>query len=274
VNILVTGGTGTLGRAIVKHLLTFSDTKIRVLARNEYLHWEMQQEIKDSRVRHLIGDIRDKSRLELACRGVEHIIHCAAMKHVSFCEYNPIEAVKTNVDGSVNLVEAAIACDVARVIAVSSDKAVYPVNIYGATKLSMEKIILGGEAYSGSQHKTLFSVVRMPNFFGSSGSVAPKWDQEKSTGRITVTDPNAKRYFLTVEDSALFVVQCLRKMSGGEVFIPKVSQIRMGDMADIIAPGCEHNITGLGEGEKMEEAMFTIEESKHLVEEGECLILR
>jgi UDP-N-acetylglucosamine 4,6-dehydratase len=248
--VLVTGGTGSLGQTLTKQLLERGDS-VRVFSRNEYFQWEMKKSFP--KARYLIGDIRDKDRLWRALDGVDLVIHTAALKHVSSCEYNPIEAVKTNILGSINIIETSIDRKVDKVLAVSSDKAVSPLNIYGATKLCMEKLFINANSYGGK-----FSVVRCGNFINSRGSVLPLFKEQSEKGEITVTDPDMKRYFIELETVSSFVLDCTQIMNGGEVFVPEMKEENILDIAKLFK--CPIKITGKGEGEKLNEELMTCDE--------------
>ena len=260
---LITGGTGSLGQAITNKLLTKSDIRtIRIYSRNEFSQVEMERKFDDKRLRFLIGDVRDKDRLSRACNKVDYIIDCAALKHVPVCEYNPIEAIKTNIMGAVNLIDCAIDNKVKAVIHISTDKAVSPVNLYGATKLVAEKIFIQGNVYGD----TMFSCVRFGNFIGSSGSVIPLFLKQKSKGVLTVTDPHMVRYWITLDEGADFALRMLHTMRGGEIFIPKMRKLSVEQWKDIIAPEAEVKIVGIRNGEKMEEDLYTEEEQRRINE--------
>jgi UDP-N-acetylglucosamine 4,6-dehydratase len=250
---LVTGGTGSLGQTIVNQLL--SKYTVRILSRNEYFQWEMKKNLNNNSIRYFIGDIRDKERLWRAFQNVDLIIHAAALKHVSFCEYNPIEAVRTNIEGSINVIEIALDRNVEKVLAISSDKAVNPINIYGATKLCMEKLFLDANVYGGK-----FSIVRSGNFYGSRGSVIPLWKEQSKSGRITVTDKDMSRYFVNLSDMASFVLRCAETMQGKEIFVPDMKLENIDSMTTQMFPGVEKEYTGRQEGEKLFEDIMTKDE--------------
>lgn len=262
--ILVTGGTGTVGREFVKHILKFNPLKIIVFSRGEHKQYEMQKAMPDQRIRFFIGDVRDKNRLMRAFPGVDMIVHTAALKHVEACEYNPFEAIKTNVLGAQNVIEAAIDSGVDRVISVSTDK-VTAGNLYGATKLCSDKLFISGNVYSTF---TKFSVVRFGNILGSRGSVVPLFKEQKESGVLTITDPRMTRFWITQEQAVEFIAKSLQRMEGGEVFIPKLPSMRVVDLAEQLAPGCRHNIVGLRPGERLYEIMITEDEGKHTVDCG------
>ena len=270
-NYLIIGGTGSLGKAIVNRLLKTNDCTIRIYSRHEQSQVEMQRELNDSRLRFLIGDVRDDKRLKRAMEGVDYVIDCAALKHVPVCEYNPIEAVRTNIDGSINVIDAAIDCGVKKLIYISSDKAVYPINIYGATKSVAEKLFIHSNIYG--KDRTYFSCIRFGNFYGSSGSVIELWQKQKETGTITITDRSMKRYFIKLDKASEFVVDCLDKMRGGEIFIPEMQEEWIKDKAREIAPLCKLEIIGRRGDEKLREELWTeVEEPRIEKQEGYYVI--
>jgi UDP-N-acetylglucosamine 4,6-dehydratase (inverting) len=215
-------------------------------------------------VRYFIGDVRDRERLRRAMHGVDVVVHAAALKQVPACEYNPIEAVKTNVNGAANVIDAAIDCGVGRVLALSTDKAVNPVNLYGATKLCAEKLFIQGNAYAGIGG-TRFSCTRYGNVIGSRGSVVPLFRQQRGQGKITLTDQRMTRFWLTLEQGARFVLDCLERMEGGEVFVPRIPSMRIVDLAEAVAPGCQIEVVGIRPGEKLHETMVSCDEARHAV---------
>lgn len=265
--ILVTGGTGSFGEKFTEIVLKEHNPKaIRIFSRGELLQQEMHQKFNnDPRLRFLIGDVRDRERVYRAMNGVDIVVHAAALKQVPTCEYNPIEAVRTNVDGATNVVYAAIDNGVEKAIAISSDKAVHPVNLYGATKLVMERLFVQANVYTGGR-KTLFSCVRYGNVVGSRGSVIPLFLEQRKEGMITITDEKMTRFWITLEQGVRFVIDCISRMHGGEVFIPKTPSMKITDLADIIAPEAEREVIGIRPGEKVNEILLTEEESRHALE--------
>lgn len=263
--ILVTGGTGSFGKMFIKKALTLGVKKIIVFSRDELKQYETKQEFLDERLRFFIGDVRDKDRLYRAFDGVDIIIHAAAMKHVDACEYNPFEAVKTNIHGAQNIIEAAIDCGVEKVIALSTDKACSPVNLYGATKLASDKLFVAANAYVGEK-KTRFSVVRYGNVVGSRGSVVPFFKKIKETGVVPITDERMTRFWITLDQGVQFVLDNLERMQGGEIFVPKIPSMNIMDLAKAIAPECETKIVGIRPGEKLHEAMIMEDDARHTVE--------
>jgi UDP-N-acetylglucosamine 4,6-dehydratase len=261
--ILVTGGTGSFGTAFVDRVLRDHDpAAIRIYSRDELKQFEMQQRFDDPRLRFLLGDVRSLSRLEVAMRGVDVCIHAAALKQVPACEYNPFEAVQTNVLGAENVVTAAIANGVPKTIAISTDKAVNPVNLYGATKLCAEKIVTQGNAYAADS-PSRFSSVRYGNVIGSRGSVVPLFKRQAAEGELTITDESMTRFWITLEQAVEFVIASLGRMVGGEVFVPRIPSTRIVDIADAIAPGTPRRLIGIRPGEKVHEVLITADESRH-----------
>ena len=265
--VLVTGGTGFFGRQFIDAALReLQPKKLIVFSRDEHKQHEMRQAHLDQRdLRYFIGDIRDRVRLHRALRGVDVVIHAAAMKHVPACEYNPGEAVKTNVDGAQNIIDAAIDCGVKKVLALSTDKAVNPVNLYGATKLCAEKLFVQGNSYSGGKG-TQFSCTRYGNVAGSRGSVVGIFNRQRGSGTITVTDKRMTRFWMTPEQAVRFVIDSIEKMRGGEVFVPKCPSMRITDLAEALAPGCKLELVGIRPGEKLHEVLISADESRCAVE--------
>jgi len=263
--ILVTGGTGSFGKKFIRRILGEDIKKVIVFSRDELKQYEMAQEFTDSRLRFFIGDVRDKERLSRAFDGVDIVIHAAAMKHVEACEYNPFEAVKTNIYGAQNIIETAIDRGVEKVIALSTDKAAAPVNLYGATKLASDKLFVAANSYVGKKH-TRFSVVRYGNVVGSRGSVIPFFNKKKETGRLPVTDERMTRFWITLDKGVQFVLDSLGRMQGGEIFVPKIPSMSIIDLAKAIGPGCEIDIVGIRPGEKLHEVMITHDDARHSVE--------
>jgi len=263
--VLVTGGTGSFGKKFIRKALETDVKKVIVFSRDELKQYEMAQEFKDERIRFFIGDVRDKERLYRAFDGVDIVIHAAAMKHVEACEYNPFEAVKTNIHGAQNIIEAAIDRGVEKVIALSTDKACSPVNLYGATKLASDKLFVAANSYAGDK-KTRFAVVRYGNVVGSRGSVVPFFQKIKETGTLPITDERMTRFWITLDQGVQFVVDGLVHMAGGEIFVPKIPSMNVVDLAKAIAPECEMKIVGIRPGEKLHEAMITEDDARRTVE--------
>ena len=273
--MLVTGGTGSFGRRFIARVLAEYEVEaVRVFSRDELKQWELQQQYpNENRLRFLLGDVRDLDRLRRAFRGVDIVVHAAALKQVPACEYNPFEAVQTNVIGSENVIRAALDTGVERVLAISSDKAVAPANLYGATKLCAEKLFSRGNAYSGNL-PTRFACVRYGNVAGSSGSVIPLFRGQAEEGTLTITDPRATRFFITVDQAVDFVISCIEEMRGGEVSIPKLPSVKVVDVAEAIAPGIPTRVIGMRPGEKLHEVLVAKEEARHALElEDRYLIL-
>jgi len=262
--ILITGGTGSFGKKFTEIVLREHNPKaIRIFSRGELLQLQMRQRFNDDpRLRFFIGDVRDKDRVSRAMNGVDIVVHAAALKQVPTCEYNPIEAVRTNIDGSANVIDAAIDNEVEKVIAISTDKAVHPINLYGATKLVAEKLFIQGNAYTGGR-RTRFSVVRYGNVVGSRGSVIPLFMEQKKSGKVTITDERMTRFWLTLEQGVRFVIDCMGRMQGGEVFVPRIPSMRIMDLAETIAPDAEKEVVGIRSGEKINEILLTQEEASH-----------
>ncbi|MFD2116986.1 UDP-N-acetylglucosamine 4,6-dehydratase (inverting) [Paenibacillus yanchengensis] len=265
-SVLITGGTGSFGKKFVEKALTLNAKKVIVFSRDELKQYEMKKEFgEDSRLRYFIGDVRDKERLYRAFDGVDFVIHAAAMKHVEACEYNPFEAVKTNINGAQNVIEAAIDCGVEKVIALSTDKAAAPVNLYGATKLASDKLFIAANSYASGK-KTKFSVVRYGNVVGSRGSVVPFFQSIRHTGVLTVTDERMTRFWITLDQGVQFVIDNLGRMCGGELFVPKIPSMKILDLAEAIGPECEIEVVGIRPGEKLHEMMITVDDARHTVE--------
>lgn len=271
---LLTGGTGSFGTAFVERVLSDdADVTVRVLSRDELKQSQMQARFgADPRLRYFVGDVRDRDRLRRAMHGADVVVHAAAMKQVPACEYNPSEAVLTNVIGSQNVVDAAIDAGVERVIALSTDKAVNPVNLYGATKLCEEKLIVQGNAYA-AHSSTHLSCVRYGNVVGSRGSVVPLFRSQVASGRLTVTDERMTRFWITLDQAVGLVLTGLERMVGGEVFVPKIPSMRVVDLAEAIAPGVPVEIVGIRPGEKLHEALLTADEARHAVDAGDMYVV-
>lgn len=273
--ILITGGTGSFGRACVKKLLEeYKPAAVRVYSRDELKQWEMAREFGNHKtLRFLIGDVRDGDRLRRATEGVDIIIHAAALKHVPACEYNPVDAVRTNVDGAINVINAALDNNVPKVIALSTDKAVSPVNIYGATKLCAERLFVQSNSYRGRSRDTRFSIVRYGNVLGSRGSVIPLFRHQRERGEVTITDERMTRFWITLPQAVDFVLSSIAQMQGGEIFIPKIPSTKIADLADVVAPKAKHKIIGIRPGEKLHEFLITEEESPLTFDAGDRYIV-
>jgi UDP-N-acetylglucosamine 4,6-dehydratase/5-epimerase len=266
--VLITGGTGSFGKKFIEVMLKeYSAAKLIVFSRDELKQHEMRSAGFDHpSLRYFIGDVRDLSRLRRAMHGVDIVIHAAALKQVPACEYNPMEAIKTNILGSSNVIEAALDMSVERVLALSTDKAVNPINLYGATKLAAEKLFVQSNAYAGSSN-TRFSCVRYGNVVGSRGSVIPIFiNQRRQNGKLTITDERMTRFWLTLEQGVRFVITCVEQMCGGEVFVPKIPSTRIIDLARAIAPVAELEVVGIRPGEKLHEVLVNDDESRSTLE--------
>jgi UDP-N-acetylglucosamine 4,6-dehydratase len=268
--VLVTGGTGSFGKKFTEIVLRrYQPRKLIIFSRDELKQHEMQQRFGQERydcMRYFVGDVRDRDRLYRAFDGVDVVIHAAALKQVPTAEYNPLEAVKTNVLGAANVIDAAIDRNVKRVLALSTDKAANPINLYGATKLCADKLFVAGNSYSGEQHGTLFSTVRYGNVVGSRGSVVPLFLKLKRTGIIPLTDPRMTRFWITLDQGVEFVLACLEYMHGGEIFVPKIPSMRLDDLAEAIAPECERRVVGIRPGEKLHEVMVPEDDARRTLE--------
>lgn len=271
-SVLITGGTGSFGRAFAKKLLTDNLChKVIIFSRDEWKQWQMQQSdpiFTHPKVRYFIGDVRDSNRLARAFNEVNFVVHAAALKQVPVAEYNPSECVKTNVMGAMNIIDQAIDCGIEKVIALSTDKAVNPVNLYGATKLCSDRLFVAGNAYVGARGYPTMSVVRYGNVLGSRGSVIPFWLQliKEGAKSLPITDKRMTRFWITLEQSVEFVIKSFGKMRGGEIFIPKIPSMYIEDLAKAVAPTLPHTYTGIREGEKLSELMVGKEDARHTIE--------
>ncbi|GAV22544.1 UDP-N-acetylglucosamine 4,6-dehydratase (inverting) [Carboxydothermus pertinax] len=275
--ILITGGTGSFGKKFTEYVLTnYNPKKIIIFSRDEYKQFEMQKIFPESKypIRYFIGDIRDKERLMMAFEGVDYVIHAAALKQVPAAEYNPFEAVKTNILGAQNIVEAALAKGVKKVVALSTDKAVSPVNLYGATKLAMEKIFIAANAYVGAKD-TAFVVVRYGNVVGSRGSVIPFFLELKKRGKkvFPVTDTRMTRFWITLEEGVKLVLFALENGLGGEVFVPKIPSMKITDLVKAIDPEAEIEIIGIRPGEKLHESLISEDEARNTFDLGNRYVI-
>jgi UDP-N-acetylglucosamine 4,6-dehydratase/5-epimerase len=271
-SVLITGGTGSFGRAFARRALESRAKKVIVFSRDEQKHYEMERQFDDRRMRFFVGDIRDRDRLNTALRDVDIVVHAAAMKHVPICEYNPIEAVQTNINGARNLIEAAMGCGVQRVIALSTDKAVSPANLYGATKLCMEKLLTAANTYAGDRC-TRFSVVRYGNVMGSAGSVIPLFRKQLKAGRLTITDKRMTRFWIEMSEAVALVLRGLELMVGGETFIPKLPSSDIETLAEAVAPGVPRATIGIRAGEKLHEVLISAEEARRTSDIGDLLVI-
>lgn len=278
-SILVTGGTGSFGKAFVRHVLaTHQPRKLIVFSRDEQKQYDMSRELPEDRypaLRYFIGDVRDESRLELAMRDVDVVIHAAAMKIVPTAEYNPFECILTNVHGAENVVKATLRTKVRKVVALSTDKAANPINLYGASKLASDKIFVAANNLSG-ENGAKFAVVRYGNVIGSRGSVVPLFRDLVARGEkdLPITDPRMTRFWITLEQGVDFVLSSLALMQGGELFVPKIPSIRMTDLATTLAPGLAHRTIGIRPGEKLHEVMITEDDSRATFDLGDRYMIR
>lgn len=263
---MITGGTGSFGKKLVERLVNEDQVKkIIVFSRDELKQFEMQSEFKSPKLRFFLGDVRDISRLRQACVGVDYIVHAAALKQIPAAEYNPMEAIKTNIIGAENIVNVAIECGVDRVIALSTDKAANPANLYGATKLCSDKLMVAGNILSGTR-KTRFAVVRYGNVLGSRGSVIPFFKEQESFGSLPITDVRMTRFWLTIDEGVDFVLESLERMQGGEIFVPKIPSFKVIDVADVVSPNIPRKIIGIRPGEKLHEVMITEDDANYTFE--------
>ena len=265
-SVLITGGTGSFGKAFVSRLLKEDQiSKLVIFSRDELKQFEMAETIKSSKVRFFLGDVRDYQRLLQATDGIDVIVHAAAMKQIPAAEYNPMEAIKTNILGAENIVNAAIRNGVQRVLALSTDKAANPANLYGATKLCSDRLMVAGNTLAG-KHLTKFACVRYGNVLGSRGSVIPFFLEKAKSGSIPITDERMTRFWLTIEQGVQFVLDSLERMHGGEIFVPKIPSFKVTDVARVVCPGVPTHIIGIRPGEKLHEVMITEDDSYNTVE--------
>jgi UDP-N-acetylglucosamine 4,6-dehydratase len=274
-SILVTGGTGSFGKKFVEIMLRdYRPQRLVVFSRDELKQHEMQSSGFDHpSLRYFIGDVRDVDRLKRALFGVTVVVHAAALKQVPACEYNPFEAIQTNIIGARNVIDAAIDQGVRRILALSTDKAVNPINLYGATKLCAEKVFVQANAYAGARN-TRFSCARYGNVVGSRGSVIPVFVKQRRRGKITITDPRMTRFWLTLEQGVKFVVRCIEQMRGGEIFVPKIPSMKLLDLAETIAPGCQVENIGIRPGEKLHEVLVSEDESRQTLETDDMFVIQ
>ena len=266
--ILITGGTGSFGRQYVRTLLSaHKPHKVIVFSRDELKQYQMQQEFSQPVMRFFIGDVRDRDRLMMAMRGVDYVVHAAALKHVPAAEYNPIECIKTNIQGAQNVIEAALANEVKRIVGLSTDKAANPINLYGATKLAADKLFVAANNLAGD-HPTRFSAVRYGNVLGTRGSVVPWFKQliDQDAAYLPITDRRMTRFWISLQQGVDFVMRCFERMQGGEVFVPKIPSVRITDLAEAMAPETPIKIVGIRPGEKVHEVMCPQDDSRLTLE--------
>ncbi len=267
--ILITGGTGSFGKRFIEIVLEkYQPKRLIIFSRDELKQFEMSQKWNEKNhpcIRYFLGDVRDRDRLSRAFRGVDYVIHAAALKQVPAAEYNPSEAIKTNINGAMNIIDAALANGVERVVALSTDKACNPANLYGATKLCSDKLFTAASAYVGGQD-TVFAVVRYGNVIGSRGSVIPFFLERKKTGTIPITDPRMTRFWITLDHGVYFVLHALEQIKGGEIFVPKIPSMNILDLAHAIAPECAYEVVGIRSGEKIHEIMISRDDARNALE--------
>jgi UDP-N-acetylglucosamine 4,6-dehydratase len=277
ISILVTGGTGSFGKKFIQTVLSRHKPKrIVIFSRDELKQHDMRSQFPDSPgspIRYFLGDVRDPDRLRRAFHGVDIVVHAAALKQVPACEYNPFEAILTNVMGAKNIIDAAIDVGVPKVLALSTDKAVNPVNLYGASKLAAEKLFVQGNAYAGGS-RTMFSCTRYGNVVGSRGSVVPLFKKQAATGRLTVTDKHMTRFWLTLEQGVEIVLKAIEHMQGGEIFVPKIPSMSIMDLASAIAPNCQVDYVGIRPGEKLHEVLISEDEARHTIDVDDMYIIK
>lgn len=277
--ILITGGTGSFGRTFVKKILNdYKPERVIIFSRDEWKQWEMRKAdpiFSHPSMRYFLGDVRDKDRLLRAFSGVNIVVHAAALKQVPAAEYNPSEFVQTNVHGAMNIIDAAIDRGVQKVIALSTDKAVNPINLYGATKLCSDKLFVAGNCYVGEGNSPKFSLVRYGNVLGSRGSIIPLWRKMVQEGatELPVTDERMTRFWITLEQAACFVISCLLRASGGEIFVPKIPSMKIVDLAEAVGENLPKKIVGIREGEKLHEMLLCEEDARHCFEYDDCYVV-
>lgn len=273
-SILVTGGTGSFGKRFVKLILDeYAPERLVVFSRDELKQFEMRDELDAPNLRYFIGDVRDDARLRRALHGIDIVVHAAALKQVPTAEYNPIECIMTNVIGAENVINASIDCGVKKVLALSTDKAVNPINLYGATKLCADKLFVAANNLAGIDG-TRFSNVRYGNVIGSRGSVIPFFKKMRETGTIPITDERMTRFWITLDQGVRFVARCIGMMNGGETFVSKLPSMRITDLAEAIAPDCKREVIGIRPGEKLHEVMVPSEEARHTVECDDFFVIK
>lgn len=275
--VLITGGTGSFGKKFTQIVLEkYKPQKLVIFSRDELKQFEMAQRwspAKHPNIKFMLGDVRDRDRLMRVFKGVDYVIHAAAMKQVPAAENNPNECIKTNVNGAVNIIDAALQRKVKRVIALSTDKACNPVNLYGATKLCSDKLFIAANVYRTEDANTLFSLVRYGNVLGSRGSVVPFFNERQNTGVLPITDPRMTRFWITLDQGVHFVLKVLELARGGEIFIPKIPSMKITDLATAIAPECEQKKVGIRPGEKIHEILIGEDEGRNSIEYNDCYVV-
>lgn len=276
--VLITGGTGSFGKKCVEILLArCAPRRLVVFSRDEQKHVDMQRTMfpfdRHPQMRYFVGDVRDAARLEMAMKGIDYVIHAAAMKHVDVAEYNPQECIHTNIGGAENVINAAIRCGVKKVIALSTDKAASPINLYGATKLCSDKLFVAANHLAGREGPR-FAVVRYGNVVGSKGSVIPFFLQKRAEGELPITDPRMTRFWITLEQGVEMVLDAFETMVGGEIFVPKIPSMNIMDLARAIAPGVPTRIVGIRPGEKLHECMITFDDARNTIDMGGCYVIQ
>lgn len=278
-SVLITGGTGSFGQAFAKKLLTEDlCKKVVIFSRDEWKQWEMKQAspiFNHPKIRYFLGDVRDLSRLTLAFNEIDAVIHAAALKQVPAAEYNPTEFIKTNILGAMNVMDAAIYCGVKKVIALSTDKAANPINLYGATKLCSDKLFIAGSSYVGAKGYPTFAVVRYGNVAGSRGSIIPLFRKllKEKVAALPITDPRMTRFWITLDQSVDFVIKCTEISESGEIFVPKIPSVKVIDIVEALAPGYPHEVIGIREGEKVDELMVGADDARHTLEYDDHFVI-
>jgi UDP-N-acetylglucosamine 4,6-dehydratase len=276
--ILITGGTGSFGKKFIQIVLAnYKPQKLIIFSRDELKQFEMSQKWSIKKypcIRYLLGDVRDKERLIRAFQGVDYVIHAAALKQVPAAENNPAEFIKTNIWGAMNVIDAALANNVKKVIALSTDKACNPINLYGATKLCSDKLFIAANVYSSADQETIFSAVRYGNVLGSRGSVVPFFKERSQSGILPITDPNMTRFWITLDQGVHFVLKVLEIAKGAEIFVPKIPSMKIADLASAIAPECKQEIVGIRPGEKIHETLIGEDEGRNTTEYKDCYVIR
>ncbi len=276
--ILVTGGTGSFGKKFIQIVLqNYKPEKLIVFSRDELKQFEMSQLYNIKKypcIRYFLGDVRDKERLMRAFRDVDYVVHAAALKQVPAAEYNPAEFIKTNIMGAMNVIDAALATNVKKVVALSTDKACNPINLYGATKLCSDKLFVAANVYRNLNQEKLFSVVRYGNVVGSRGSVVPFFKERAKTGVLPITDERMTRFWITLDQAVHFVLKVFELAKGGEIFVPKIPSMKITDLATAIGPNCKQKVVGIRPGEKIHETLIGEDEGRYTVEYNECYVIR